>query len=46
MPAIIAQEIDVVQPIEPIGIVDEERVFRPAAEAHEIMEHRLDAGDV
>ena len=46
MPAIVAQEIDVIELIEPVGVVDHESVARALAEAQEFREHLLDAGDV
>ena len=46
MPAVVAQEIDVVQRVEPIGVVDHHRAARAVAEAQELGEHALDAGDV
>ena len=46
VPAVVAQEIDVVQRVEPIGVVDHHRAARPVAEAEEPGEHALDAGDV
>ena len=46
MPAVIAQKIDVVQAIEPVGVVDHERVALAVTEAQEFGEHKLHAGDV
>ena len=46
MAAIVAQEIDVVELVEPVGVVDENGVIVALAEAHEFAEHRLDAADI
>ena len=46
MAPIVAQEIDVVERVEPVGVVDHERVARALAEAQELGEHKLDPGDV
>ncbi len=46
MPAIVAQKVDVVQRLEPIGVVDQDRVLLPRAEAQELPEHRFDARDI
>src|SRR4029077_9228174 len=46
MASVVAQEIDVVELVEPVGIVDHERVAAALTEAHEFAEHRLDAADI
>src|SRR5262245_54711068 len=46
MAAVVAQEIDVVQTIEPVGVVDYERVIGAVTEAQELFEDLLDAGDI
>ena len=46
MAAVIAQEIDIAELVEPIGVVDHHRVVGAVAEAQELAKHRLDAGDV
>ena len=46
MAAVIAQEIDIAELVEPIGVIDHHRVVGAVAEAQELAKHRLDAGDV
>ena len=42
----VAQELDVAERVEPVGVVDHHRVGRPVAEGQEPLEHAADAGDV
>jgi hypothetical protein len=44
MPADVAQERDVGELVEPLGVVDHDRVGRPVAEGEEAVEGRLDRG--
>ena len=46
MRADVAQERDVVERVEPVGIVDHDRVGRAVAEGQEALEHAPDRGDV
>ena len=46
MPAHLAQEIDVIERVEPVGIVGHDGVARAAAELQELVEHRADAAQV
>jgi hypothetical protein len=46
VPAIVAQEIDVVEVVQPVGVVDHDRVAGPFAEAEELAKNLLDAGHV
>ena len=46
MAAVVAQEIDVVELVEPVGVVDENGVIVALTEAHEFAEHQLDAADI
>src|SRR5262245_50388947 len=46
MATVVAQEIDVVQTIEPVGVVDHERVIGAVTEAQELFEDLLDASDI
>eukprot|EP01136_Pigoraptor_vietnamica_P003491 Opistho-1_new@32805 len=46
MPADVAQERDVFELVEPVGIVDHHRVGRAVAKGQELLEHGLDRGDV
>ena len=46
MPPDVAQEIEVVQRVKPLGIVDHQRVGRRVAKRHIARKHSLDPGDV
>ena len=46
MAAVIAQEIDIVELVEPIGVVDHHRVVGAVTETQELAKDRLDADDI
>ncbi len=46
MLAIVAQEREIFERVEPIGIVEHHRIGGAVAEGQEILEHGLDRGDV
>ena len=44
--AVVAQELDIAEPLQPLGIVQHHRLRRPVAELQELGEGLLDAGDI
>ncbi len=46
MPSHIAQQRDIGELVQPVGIVDHDRIGRAIAEGEELLEHPADTGDV